>query len=422
MRIVLWHGYLLAGTGSNVYSRSLARAWSKLGHEVVVLCQDPHPERYDLGGARVVRPAIGPTLPVFVVDWYEDVEARRIQDLPRSTVDAVVEANAAAIRAELPADLVFTNHVLLGAPVGVASGAPFAVKVHGSELEFTIRGDEALTRWARETLDRAQEVYAGTEHIRRSLVEILGPGDYESRVKTVPPGVDVDDFRPRPREEALAGLLAEAALDPPNPGRGGVDGHNQRLPDDGNAARLEAFLSGGGPTIVFVGRVSREKGAHLLVEAVRRLGVRTVMVGWGDVREELEAEARDLPILFTGPMEHRHLAHLFALADVSVAPSTFPEAFGMVAAEAAACGAPPLVARHTGLAEVAEGLEAEYPPDLRHLASFANGDVDDLTGKLRAILALPPARHAELRQAARRAAVDRWSWEHVADAILAGWH
>jgi glycosyltransferase involved in cell wall biosynthesis len=91
----------------------------------------------------------------------------------------------------------------------------------------------------------------------------------------------------------------------------------------------------------------------------------------------------------------------------------------MVAAEAAACGAPPLVARHSGLAEVAEGLEAEYPPELRHLASFENGNAEELAAKLDAILRLSPADHARLRDAARRAAVDRWSWEHVAAMILA---
>jgi predicted alpha/beta-fold hydrolase len=42
VRIVIWHGYLLGGTGSNVYARSLARAWRRLGHEVTVICQDPH--------------------------------------------------------------------------------------------------------------------------------------------------------------------------------------------------------------------------------------------------------------------------------------------------------------------------------------------------------------------------------------------
>ena len=42
MKVLIWHGYLLGGTGSNVYTRSLARAWSRLGHEVVVFSQEPH--------------------------------------------------------------------------------------------------------------------------------------------------------------------------------------------------------------------------------------------------------------------------------------------------------------------------------------------------------------------------------------------
>ena len=91
----------------------------------------------------------------------------------------------------------------------------------------------------------------------------------------------------------------------------------------------------------------------------------------------------------------------------------------MVAAEAAAAGSPPLVARHSGLAEVAEGLEAEYPPALRDLASFETGDVGDLRGKLERLLALAPEERAELSGAARRAAEARWSWASVAERLLA---
>ncbi|MBA3844930.1 MAG: hypothetical protein H0X39_20340, partial [Actinobacteria bacterium] len=56
MRILLWHGYLLGGTGSNVYSRALAREWSRAGHDVVVVCQERAPEQFDLGGATVAVP------------------------------------------------------------------------------------------------------------------------------------------------------------------------------------------------------------------------------------------------------------------------------------------------------------------------------------------------------------------------------
>jgi glycosyltransferase involved in cell wall biosynthesis len=99
-------------------------------------------------------------------------------------------------------------------------------------------------------------------------------------------------------------------------------------------------------------------------------------------------------------------------------PSIFPEAFGMVAAEAAAAGSPPLVARHSGLEEIAEGLEAEYPPEYRHLTSFATGDVQDLTGKLHELLSLPRNEHARITAAARRAVEQCWSWSSIAERLL----
>jgi glycosyltransferase involved in cell wall biosynthesis len=99
-------------------------------------------------------------------------------------------------------------------------------------------------------------------------------------------------------------------------------------------------------------------------------------------------------------------------------PSIFPEAFGMVAAEAAAAGSPPVVARHSGLEEIAGGLEAEYPPEYRHLTSFATGDVADLTAKLRELLSLSRMEHNRIAQAARKAVELRWSWAEVARRLL----
>ena len=91
----------------------------------------------------------------------------------------------------------------------------------------------------------------------------------------------------------------------------------------------------------------------------------------------------------------------------------------MVAAEAAAAGCPPLVAHHSGLAEIAQGLAEDYPPELGELASFANGDVDELRARLSRLLALPAAEREAIRAAARRATVERWSWSGVAERLLA---
>ena len=96
MRILLWHGYLLGGTGSNVYTRALAREWGRAGHEVVVFCQEPHPERFDLGGAEVVRPEIGGLLPVFVLDRYEGLEPVLLQEMSRARARALRRAERGA--------------------------------------------------------------------------------------------------------------------------------------------------------------------------------------------------------------------------------------------------------------------------------------------------------------------------------------
>jgi glycosyltransferase involved in cell wall biosynthesis len=404
MRILLWHGYLLGGTGSNVYTRSIAREWSRAGHDVVVVSQEPNPELHDLGGAQTVRPEIGGLLPVFVLDRYEGMQAKLLQDTTARERARFVDANATTLRELSPADLVFANHVLLGAPVGAASGLPFAVKAHGSELEYSMRGNEELARWGRETLADARAVFVGSAHIREVLEDVVGHVD---RVYEVPPGVDVDEFHPERRDNALANLVEEARRDPPNPGSA-----NERLPDEGNADRFAEFLADEGPTLLYFGKLIRNKGVHLLLQALERVDARAVIVGFGDFRDELEAMA-GRKVLFTGPLEHRHLVHLIPLADVTVVPSIFPEAFGMVAAEAAAAGSLPLVARHSGLAEIADALEEVGVP-----TAFESGNVEDLVDKLESLLGRSESEREELRGRARRVVEQRWSWATVADRLL----
>jgi glycosyltransferase involved in cell wall biosynthesis len=410
VRVLLWHGYLLGGTGSNVYTRALAREWSLAGHDVTVVCQERHPERYDLGGARVVVPELPDgLLPVFVLDRYEGLEARLLVDFSPDECETYVSANAAALRELAPADLVFANHVLLGGPVGAASGLRFRVKAHGSELEYAMRGRSDLALWGAETLAGAEVVYAGSEHIRQVLVDVVGHLD---RVEIVPPGVDVDEFRPEPREAALAWLLEEARADPPNPCNG-----DERLPDEGNAERFARFFADGRPTVIYFGKLLENKGVHVVLAALSGLDARAVVVGFGDYRQELEALAPS-GTLFTGALEHRHLRHLLPLCDTSVVPSIFPEAFGMVAAEAAAAGVLPIVSAHSGLAEVAAGIGEEVGPEAAALLSFPAGDAAALRERLAAVLALPADHRRELGVRARSAVERRWSWGVVAARLL----
>src|SRR5436305_15127689 len=208
----------------------------RAGQDVTIVCRERHAERYDLGGARVVVPDLPQDLlPVFVLDDYEGLEARLLQDFTPAEREAYVEANAHALRELDAVDVVFANHVLLGGPVGRASGLRYAVKAHGSELEYSMRGRPELERWGAESLARAAAVFVGSEHIRAVLEDVIGHVD---RVHEVPPGVDVEEFVPQPRAAALRDLLDEARRDPPNPGSA-----NERLPDEGNDERLAAFFA-----------------------------------------------------------------------------------------------------------------------------------------------------------------------------------
>ena len=407
MRIVVWHGYLLGGTGSNVYTRALAREWSNAGHDVVIVCQERHSERYDLGGAQVVVPELpGRLLPVFVLDDYEGLRPKLLQDFTHAEREAYVEANARAVRELLPADLVFTNHVLLGGPVGAAAGARWRVKAHGSELEYSMRGNDDLSAWGAESLRGAEAVFVGSEHIRKVVEDVVGHVD---RVHEVPPGVDVDEFVPRDRAAALAALIQEARNDP--------DDGDERHPDRGNAERFAEFFARDAPTVLYFGKLIENKGVHVLLEALRGLDARAVIVGFGDYRAALEQLAPP-GTLFTGALEHRHLVHLLPLCDASVVPSIFPEAFGMVAAEAAAAGVLPVVANHSGLAEVGAGISAELPADRAHLVTFPTGDAEALRERLQELLALPRDERRALGTAARGAVERNWSWRRVSERLL----
>ena len=79
-------------------------------------------------------------------------------------------------------------------------------------------------------------------------------------------------------------------------------------------------------------------------------------------------------MVLTGRLDHEELAELLPACEALVVPSTFPESFGMVAAEAAACGVLPISAAHSGLAEVSDALAGAVPEQVAPWLSFP---VDD---------------------------------------------
>jgi glycosyltransferase involved in cell wall biosynthesis len=99
----------------------------------------------------------------------------------------------------------------------------------------------------------------------------------------------------------------------------------------------------------------------------------------------------------------------------------FPEAFGMVAAEAAACGAFPICANHSGLAEVTSILGERLPPAARELLTFERGmrAVEDLGFAMNEWLQLDERLRSSARSALVRTSEDHFGWESVAEIVLA---
>src|SRR5687768_3586660 len=134
MRILLWHGYLLRGLGSNVHTANLARTWARQGHEVLVLCQERDPaglEGFDAasdfsrgnrafelgdGRLRVLRPDIEGLLPVYVYDDYEGFTVKRFVDLTDVELSNYTALNVSALVAaegRFEPDVVVVGHEVM---------------------------------------------------------------------------------------------------------------------------------------------------------------------------------------------------------------------------------------------------------------------------------------------------------------------
>jgi glycosyltransferase involved in cell wall biosynthesis len=475
VRILVFHGYLLSGTGSNVYNARLAEALVGLGQEVHLLCQERHPERYafasaagdwDAGELRVrqivpdadaargsctlYRPDIGGLLPVYVQDRYEGVEAQTFAACSDEEVEAYVQANVQAVREvaeRVRPEVALANHLVMGPAIlarGLGGRTPYAVKVHGSALEYTVKPEpERFLAYAQEGLAEARTVLVGSTHTAQSLWRALDDPSLPGRTRLGPPGVDVHRFRPREREQTLAAIgelsrrlhaqadAARSAQGDENGGEAASAGEPASAfarDERAVAEALEQVLAGEGELVAFVGKLIEAKGVGLLLQAWplvvrRRPNARLLVIGFGSERKRYEAAAAALGerVLFTGRLDHDELAEVLPLCEALVVPSTFPEAFGMVAIEAAACGVLPISAAHSGLAEVSEALAQAVPPEARALLSFPIDDeaVSAIAARVLDWLQADPQLRARTREALVSITRERWSWQGVASGVIA---
>lgn len=442
MKILLWHGYLLTGSGSNVYAANVARSWRAGGHDVLLLCQERHPESLGFvdeagtidgstmdvepvdgaprsgGRCIVARPQIGRILPVYVYDPYEGFAAKLFTDLTdqelHDYVDRNVDALVNAIRIFDP-DVIITGHEVMGPAIAgracELSGARFIAKLHGSALEYAVKKQERYRAYAIEGLTAAARVVGPSRYMVAEAAAHI-PG-WKDKAVVVNPGCDVDLFRPRRRPEpgvvgyvgkfiaskGVHDLIAAMPLVPESRravivGYGGLD---REVRD------LAAALSSG------------DVDAALTI--ARALDVQRLVAFLEDPPDGYADAARGGEVGFPGRLEHGPLSEVLPTFDVLAVPSVVPEAFGMVAAEAAAAGVLPVVPDHSGIAEAGAAVEdAIGRPGF--LTYDAKDPIRDLARALRRVLALPAEEKRAAERAAAALARARWSWDQVADALL----
>ena len=310
------------GGGMNVYVREVVSALAEMGGEATVFTRrtdNQTPEIIELKpGFQVVQIEAGDVdlskedLPSFV-DMFAD---RVAEHLARSEFDALfanywLSAEAGhQLKHRLDLPLVTVFHTL--ARVKSQNG--------DSEPQSRMDGESAVIRCSDVILaNSSEEVRQLTQHY----------GAEPSRIEVVPPGVDHSIFSPGCQDDA----------------------------------RQQVGI-GGGPVLLFVGRIQPLKGLDIAVRTLAELGnldAQLVVIGDSSgpdgpseahrVRALVDRLGLSQKVLFVEPRDHKDLPIWYRASDVVLMPSR-SESFGLVALEAAACGIPVVAASVGGLRSV----------------------------------------------------------------------
>lgn len=350
MKIGLFHGYNLGGSGSNEYTRYLAKALLAKGAEVHLICREPDAEsigfidvarRYDRDG-RVetlfdLRSPTGSTaedpvcylhelpdasvLPVYVTDKQRKGVVKSFTNLTDEELAEYHSVSCKALKAILTdqqLDILHCNHVTyqpqIAEEVCAETGTPYIIYPHGSAIEYTVKTDERYFNKVRVSIQRTDGLIIGNNEVKQRIVTLYPELENEINQKSQIVGVGVDtslftSCTPEQRQQSLDELIAlnlgggktqaltralESDLD------GGDlqavtryrDSYVQKLADEEISAKLTQ-LDLNAPVLLFVGALTAGKGLQGLLCAMctalrQQPDMQLVIVGAGAYRETLE--------------------------------------------------------------------------------------------------------------------------------------
>jgi len=333
-------------------------------------------------------------------------EAPELSALRALSIDLTMAARTADV------DLVHSHtwYANLGGHLSkLAHGIPHVATVHSLEplrpwKAEQLGGGYAISSWAEKTaLEAADAVIAVSRGTREDIMRVY-PAIDPARVQVIYNGIDTDEYAPDPGIDVLE--------------RYGVDP--------------------GRPSVVFVGRITRQKGVEYLLRAAREFDPATQLVlcaGSADTPElgaeverlvgELRAN-RDGVVWLEQMLPKSHVIQLLSHATVFACPSIY-EPLGIVNLEAMACQAAVVATATGGIVEVVDDGETGLlvPIDPGDDGTGAPRDpqrfADDFAERVN-VLVGDPDRAAAMGRAGRRRAVEYFSWSMIAEQTSALYH
>lgn len=281
-------------------------------------------------------------------------------------------------------------------PAAIALAAitrvPWVAHIHSTEFDRSgERADPQIYALEQRGMRAADRVITVSAFTKAVCVERFGV--HAAKIEVVYNGADARPRNIAPAQPASAGAR----------------------PDQDDASDARGRASGGGTrTVLFLGRITAQKGPERFVAAAKKVldvmtGVRFVMAGAGDMdRAVIEAAAAagiGAHFSFTGFLRGEDVDRVFQMADVYVMPSV-SEPFGIAPLEAINQDVPVIISRQSGVSEV-----------LRHALKVDFWNTDDLADKIIAVLRHPPLGQA-LRDNAK-VEVQDLTWDAAATRCLA---
>jgi len=284
-------------------------------------------------------------------------------------------AQGGAIARSEQFDVVYAHDWLsFGAGVAAkrATGRPLIVHVHATEFARSGGGavNPDIYRLEKEGMEEADVVIAVSEMTKNIIVQKYGISP--QKVRVVYNGID----------EATA----------PHSG--------EKLP------RLRILKKSGYKLVLFLGRVTLQKGPDYFLRAAKRVLERNpqvlfILSGSGDMDAQVMHLAAELGlgghVFFTGFLHGAERHEVYEAADLFVMPSV-SEPFGIAALEAMRVGTPVLLSKQSGVSEV-----------IRHALKVDFWDVDEMANKILSVVGYPGLREALAQNAAREAEALTWA-------------